>query len=69
MPRYRTTFSSTVKPETLEYIDSKVDKANGVSRGSVLDMLVDKERAGSDFKSVRGGHFSDFKSLNGGGRA
>ena len=44
MPRYRTTFSSTVKPDTLTYIDSKVNKAVGISRGDVLDAIVDEAR-------------------------
>ena len=44
MPRYRTTFSSTVKPETLTYLDSKTDKSKGISRGDVMDSLVDDAR-------------------------
>lgn len=69
MPRYRTTFSSTVKPETLKYIDGKTDKSKGISRGDVMDSLVEdakrreKGRTAADLKSEAGGNFTDLKSL------
>jgi len=69
MSRYRTTFSSTVKPETLKYIDSKTDKSKGISRGDVMDSLVEdakqreKCRTTSDLKSEAGGNFPDLRSV------